>query len=102
MIRRPPRSTLFPYTTLFRSCRTRSATGCSSRRHGGSAVPRDRAVLLRSAVALGSCGRDAGGGGGGRRTVRALSSAGAPPPPRPAPVPSPPPRRDHPPSGGRP
>src|SRR3712207_7187661 len=23
MIRRPPRSTLFPYTTLFRSCRTR-------------------------------------------------------------------------------
>src|SRR5258708_24048908 len=25
MIRRPPRSTLFPYTTLFRSCRT--ATG---------------------------------------------------------------------------
>src|SRR2546422_2987697 len=22
MIRRPPRSTLFPYTTLFRSCRT--------------------------------------------------------------------------------
>src|SRR5229473_2038385 len=27
MIRRPPRSTLFPYTTLFRSpCRTRTAT----------------------------------------------------------------------------
>src|SRR2546430_7998211 len=25
MIRRPPRSTLFPYTTLFRSCRTRAA-----------------------------------------------------------------------------
>src|SRR5947209_16620298 len=24
MIRRPPRSTLFPYTTLFRSCRSRS------------------------------------------------------------------------------
>src|SRR6266581_7803132 len=24
MIRRPPRSTLFPYTTLFRSCRARS------------------------------------------------------------------------------
>src|SRR6266446_9548051 len=23
MIRRPPRSTLFPYTTLFRSCRSR-------------------------------------------------------------------------------
>src|ERR1051326_337375 len=28
MIRRPPRSTLFPYTTLFRSAR-RSATGAS-------------------------------------------------------------------------
>src|SRR3989475_2099324 len=25
MIRRPPRSTLFPYTTLFRSCSTRLA-----------------------------------------------------------------------------
>src|SRR5438445_2785186 len=25
MIRRPPRSTLFPYTTLFRSCRHRPA-----------------------------------------------------------------------------
>src|SRR2546422_11110585 len=25
MIRRPPRSTLFPYTTLFRSCRTSSS-----------------------------------------------------------------------------
>src|SRR5258708_15247245 len=37
MIRRPPRSTLFPYTTLFRSCcdrscpRGRSAGGCSNR-----------------------------------------------------------------------
>src|SRR2546430_4117850 len=26
MIRRPPRSTLFPYTTLFRSCRPSSAS----------------------------------------------------------------------------
>src|SRR5256885_7838172 len=31
MIRRPPRSTLFPYTTLFRSPRrSTSPTGCSS------------------------------------------------------------------------
>src|SRR5207249_7888087 len=29
MIRRPPRSTLFPYTTLFRSQRSRSAAGGS-------------------------------------------------------------------------
>src|SRR3712207_7262509 len=34
MIRRPPRSTLFPYTTLFRSRRTRAAfrrRGCGAR-----------------------------------------------------------------------
>src|SRR2546430_9493792 len=30
MIRRPPRSTLFPYTTLFRSFRSNSATSFSS------------------------------------------------------------------------
>src|SRR5690349_23642320 len=29
MIRRPPRSTLFPYTTLFRSCETSRPTNCS-------------------------------------------------------------------------
>src|SRR2546425_11007832 len=28
MIRRPPRSTLFPYTTLFRSCAGVSGAGC--------------------------------------------------------------------------
>src|SRR2546430_9186645 len=28
MIRRPPKSTLFPYTTLFRSCRKVSRQGC--------------------------------------------------------------------------
>src|SRR3989449_11386388 len=52
MIRRPPRSTLFPYTTLFRSrarsaagteCRTarRVPTGCGSRR-----LERARAACL--------------------------------------------------------
>src|SRR3989337_3383869 len=30
MIRRPPRSTLFPYTTLFRSCSTRDASSSPS------------------------------------------------------------------------
>src|SRR5260370_3099102 len=48
MIRRPPRSTLFPYTTLFRSCTTACATrtgGCSTSasaiglRPSGSASP---------------------------------------------------------------
>src|SRR2546430_7625720 len=38
MIRRPPRSTLFPYTTLFRSRRTRAGRrGCARRR--GRAAP---------------------------------------------------------------
>src|ERR1044071_10319214 len=35
MIRRPPRSTLFPYTTLFRSSApTKNATACSPRARG--------------------------------------------------------------------
>src|SRR5690242_21502000 len=32
MIRRPPRSTLFPYTTLFRSCRRRCTSSWPRRR----------------------------------------------------------------------
>src|SRR2546430_4289270 len=42
MIRRPPRSTLFPYTTLFRSRR-------AGREHGGAwGLRRARAMLHRS------------------------------------------------------
>src|SRR3712207_7029987 len=37
MIRRPPRSTLFPYTTLFRSPRRRKAAG--TRRSNGAVPP---------------------------------------------------------------
>src|SRR5260370_3829791 len=37
MIRRPPRSTLFPYTTLFRS--GHSATGFFDDQHSGRCVP---------------------------------------------------------------
>src|SRR5256885_10807772 len=33
MIRRPPRSTLFPYTTLFRSSRRRTEAGADLGRH---------------------------------------------------------------------
>src|SRR6266513_5118060 len=36
MIRRPPRSTLFPYTTLFRSCRAGSARRRRCREPGAS------------------------------------------------------------------
>src|SRR2546427_7255501 len=39
MIRRPPRSTLFPYTTLFRSAGNRGA--------GGGAPPRKRQLRMR-------------------------------------------------------
>src|SRR2546423_6718506 len=54
MIRRPPRSTLFPYTTLFRSiiasglsvrateARTRLPTSTAKRKQTGQAVPRTR------------------------------------------------------------
>src|SRR5256885_10829779 len=35
MIRRPPRSTLFPYTTLFRSLRERKRPGRRARAAGG-------------------------------------------------------------------
>src|SRR2546426_7585624 len=37
MIRRPPRSTLFPYTTLFRSC-TREQPGSQARTAMGTGV----------------------------------------------------------------
>src|SRR5258708_22475698 len=47
MIRRPPRSTLFPYTTLFRSCRpprrrawTRAARSPAGLRRGGRSPAR--------------------------------------------------------------
>src|SRR5258708_21884316 len=46
MIRRPPRSTLFPYTTLFRSVRGRGLAGAD--RH----VPHEDAVVT-PAVAVG-------------------------------------------------
>src|SRR2546427_7465703 len=56
MIRRPPRSTLFPYTTLFRSGVRRASPGV----HGG-AVRRVGAgvALVRHAVAVRVGGRPA-------------------------------------------
>src|SRR2546427_4639394 len=38
MIRRPPRSTLFPYTTLFRSVPARGGDGGRGRCHAGQEV----------------------------------------------------------------
>src|SRR5437764_9320626 len=45
MIRRPPRSTLFPYTTLFRSYpnhQRRLQQGCTTRNHTDNKRHRDR------------------------------------------------------------
>src|SRR3712207_9037323 len=50
MIRRPPRSTLFPYTTLFRS-HDRRADVVADRVHAGVVA------LLQSLVVLGGAGR---------------------------------------------
>src|SRR3712207_8425763 len=44
MIRRPPRSTLFPYTTLFRSDSVRHPPG----RLAPQGIPRLRGVLVRA------------------------------------------------------
>src|SRR5687768_18235900 len=58
MIRRPPRSTLFPYTTLFRSCRSRSPSPLplspASSRHSGYQEVRSRwSELARPAGKIG-------------------------------------------------
>src|SRR3712207_8111994 len=50
MIRRPPRSTLFPYTTLFRSGRARCARGGPARTPARAASGR-RAPCRRPAAA---------------------------------------------------
>src|SRR5438874_7309553 len=39
MLRRPPRSTLFPYTTLFRSGKATASAGLFARRQGPCALP---------------------------------------------------------------
>src|SRR2546422_7318434 len=47
MIRRPPRSTLFPYTTLFRS---RSVESGRKRRHGAARAERSTACPRRPRI----------------------------------------------------
>src|SRR2546427_9156847 len=57
MIRRPPRSTLFPYTTLFRSHSGTDRGGAPARRFGGQCRA-DPAVLAdRPAHPYGGAGR---------------------------------------------
>src|SRR2546425_12984038 len=70
MIRRPPRSTLFPYTTLFRSTRAREpgSGGAPAARPAGrvgdGAVRRGRCGAAQRAGAPGRGGRHVAGGGG--------------------------------------
>src|SRR3712207_7360767 len=54
MIRRPPRSTLFPYTTLFRSRRGRGQAAAADHQPGGGAA-------LRGALGGGIRAADGGG-----------------------------------------
>src|SRR3712207_7334000 len=61
MIRRPPRSTLFPYTTLFRS--------------GGPALVLVALEEQLGAVALDGLGADVGRQGGDRRVVHGQAAA---------------------------
>src|SRR5688572_33207402 len=66
IIRRPPRSTLFPYTTLFRSD---AALLC-----GLDWVARNAAVIDVVNLSLGGSGYDADCGGGDRKSTRLNSS----------------------------
>src|SRR5690242_21098087 len=50
MIRRPPRSTLFPYTTLFRSLRAEAELDGGHRHHGGGSDRSDRCGAEPSAA----------------------------------------------------
>src|SRR3989441_11428560 len=63
MIRRPPRSTLFPYTTLFRSCELRPAgrlRGARQARRAGEGPAGPGAVLQRLSRRQGAGGGEAG------------------------------------------
>src|SRR5687768_17994778 len=77
MIRRPPRSTLFPYTTLFRSRRLGQAGLRASphRRRGPRAHGSSQAGPLRAAHHLGG-GRPPREAGGDRKSTRLNSSHG--------------------------
>src|SRR3712207_8064928 len=78
MIRRPPRSTLFPYTTLFRSGVADGVPGGA----GGGGVGRGRAAVRsgdrpagpRAGGRRAPLGADAAAGGGDRKSTRLNSS----------------------------
>src|SRR2546427_12861022 len=95
MIRRPPRSTLFPYTTLFRSLRARRVplpprlVGAPATGRGDAAVRpgtrHKRSGYELGAVAAGALRRVAGGLRRAIAVAAALPPAGGGGPPRPLP-----------------
>src|SRR3712207_6952797 len=79
MIRRPPRSTLFPYTTLFRSRAARAGWRRSDRQLHGGAVHRSGGLPLlrgedRDATRDRAGGRVRGCRGADRKSTRLNSS----------------------------
>src|SRR3712207_8123814 len=68
MIRRPPRSTLFPYTTLFRSPATLAKM---------KTVVKRRRLTLTSAAAAGGSGRRPAGGASQRRQAEVIRRTSA-------------------------
>src|SRR3712207_8928469 len=77
MIRRPPRSTLFPYTTLFRSLSCGlgwSRLWVGKDRDGASRTQADGQGREREAGASPADGAGAGGAAGDRKSTRLNSS----------------------------
>src|SRR5687768_18093894 len=74
MIRRPPRSTLFPYTTLFRS-QHQLGTGGVDGGTGGECRGRRRRAKAPGPLARHALRRNPGGGGD-RKSTRLNSSHG--------------------------
>src|SRR3989454_5700003 len=61
MIRRPPRSTLFPYTTLFRSPHVEVIGDLGERREGAIDACREHAAIPERRPARDATGRTQGG-----------------------------------------
>src|SRR5690606_41985101 len=85
MLRRPPRSTLFPYTTLFRSFQDIDPPGIAVQRQGDVAERQDRighwrfsiCGLVQCSWGIWGCGSNAqvaGRGGSDRKSTRLNSS----------------------------
>src|SRR3989449_10811305 len=95
MIRRPPRSTLFPYTTLFRSPRTATAfvLKTTDAIHRGDIVSRMPPPLSKEEAKAEERAKAAGAPTVGPQPTPPQAMANVTPPVTPAPPPPPPPAR---------